>query len=223
MRGIFITGTDTGVGKTTIGIQVAKALRENGQRVRVRKPVETGCEKLAGSDILQPSDAVRLNAAAGAMDALEAVCPYRYEPPVSPEWAARLANQPLEIGDLHAACLNGVGDDDFLLVEGAGGFYSPIAHGALNADLAAGMGMPVLLVVADRLGAVNQSLLAIEAIQMRGLPLMGVVLNQVAQPDNPFLDNHTDLQRWLSAPVIHQTYNNPPNPQLALWVQKWVS
>jgi len=69
MRGIFITGTDTGVGKTTIGIQVAKALRENGQRVRVRKPVETGCEKLAGSDILQPSDAVRLNAAAGAMDA----------------------------------------------------------------------------------------------------------------------------------------------------------
>lgn len=223
MRGIFITGTDTGVGKTTIGIQVAKALRDNGQRVRVRKPVETGCEKLAGSDILQPSDAVRLNAAVGAMDALEAVCPYRYGPPVSPEWAARLANRPLEVGDLHAACLNGVGDEDFLLVEGAGGFYSPIARGALNADLAAGMGMPVLLVVADRLGAVNQSLLAIEAIQMRGLALMGVVLNQVAQPDNPFLDNYTDLQRWLSAPVIHQTYNGPPNPQLALWVQKWVS
>ncbi len=223
MRGIFITGTDTGVGKTTIGVQVVKALRENGQHVRVRKPVETGCEKLDGSNILQPSDAIRLSAAAGAVDALETVCRYRYEPPVSPEWAARLANRPIEVGDLHTACLNGVADDDFLLVEGAGGFYSPIAHGALNADLAAGMGMPVLLVVADRLGAINQALLTIEAIQMRGLALMGVVLNQVAQPDNPFLDNHADLQRWLSAPVIHQTYNGAPNPQLGLWVQKWVS
>ena len=74
----------------------------------------------------------------------------------------------LEIGDLHAACLDGVGNDDFLLVEGSGGFYSPIARGALNADLAAGLGMPVLLVVPHRLGAVNQTLLAIEAMKMRG-------------------------------------------------------
>ena len=222
MRGIFITGTDTAVGKTTIGVHLAKTLRQNGQRVRVRKPVETGCEKLAGSDVLQPPDAIQLRAAAGVMEALEAVCPYRYEPPVSPEWAARLANRPLEIGDLHAACLDGVGNDDFLLVEGTGGFYSPIARGALNADLAAGLGMPVLLVVPDRLGAVNQTLLAIEAMKMRGLPLMGVVLNQIAHPENPFLDNHADLQRWLTAPVIHQTYNSPANPQLTLWVQKWL-
>lgn len=222
MRGIFITGTDTAVGKTTIGVHLAKTLRQNGQRVRVRKPVETGCERLAGSDALQPSDAIQLRAAAGITDTLDAVCPYRYEPPVSPEWAARLANCPLAIGDLHAACLDGVGSDDFLLVEGAGGFYSPIAHGALNADLAAGLGMPVLLVVADRLGAVNQTLLAIEAMEMRGLPLMGVVLNQVTQPENPFLDNHAELQRWLAAPVIHQTYNSPASPQLTQWVQKWL-
>lgn len=222
MRGIFITGTDTAVGKTTVGIQVAEILRESGQRVRVRKPVETGCEKRTKIDILEPSDAVRLQAAAGAVDALEIVCPYRYEPPVSAEWAARLTNRPLELGDLHAACLKGVGDDDFLLIEGAGGFYSPIARGALNADLAAGMGLPVLLVVADRLGAVNQTLLAIEAIHMRGLALLGVVLNQVAEPDNPFLDNHADMQRWLSAPVIHLAYNSHPDLKLALWVRNWI-
>lgn len=222
MRGIFITGTDTAVGKTTVGIQVAGILRENGQRVRVRKPVETGCKKVTNGGSLEPADAVRLQAAAGALDTLETVCPHRFEPPVSPEWAARLANRPLELGDLHAACLKGVGHDDFLLVEGAGGFYSPIARGALNADLAAGMGLPILLVVADRLGAVNQTLLAIEAIRMRGLALLGVVLNQVAEPDNPFLDNHADLQRWLSAPVVHQAYNCQSDPQLALWVQNWL-
>lgn len=222
MRGIFITGTDTAVGKTMIGIQIAKTLSQNGQHVRVRKPVETGCKRQAGSDVLQPSDAVQLQLAAGNIDALETVCPYRYEPPVSPEWAARLSNRPLQIGDLHGACLEGVGNNDFLLVEGAGGFYSPIANGALNADLAAGLGMPVVLVVADRLGAVNQTLLAIEAMKMRGLPLLGVVLNQVAQPQNPFLDNHAELQRWLAAPVIHQTYNSPANPQLTSWVQKWL-
>lgn len=222
MRGLFITGTDTAVGKTTVGIQVAGLLRESGQRVRVRKPVETGCIKRTKGAILEPSDAIRLQAAAGAVDTLEIVCPHRFEPPVSPEWAARLANRPLELGDLHAACLKGVGEDDFLLVEGAGGFYSPIARGALNADLAAGMGLPILLVVADRLGAVNQTLLAIEAIQMRGLVLLGVVLNQVSEPDNPFLDNHADLQRWLTAPVLHQAHNARPDPQLAVWVGNWL-
>jgi len=222
MRGIFITGTDTAVGKTTIGIQLARILRENGERVRARKPVETGCEKRAKGAILEPSDAVRLQVAAGALDALETVCPHRFEPQVSPEWASRLANRPLELGDLHAACLKGVGEGDFLLVEGAGGFYSPIARGALNADLAAGMGLPVLLVVADRLGAVNQTLLAIEAIHMRGLALLGVVLNQVSKPDNPFLDNHADLQRWLSAPVLHRTHNCQSDHQLAQWVKNWV-
>jgi len=200
MRGVFISGTDTGVGKTRVGTTLARLLTKRGLRVRVRKPVESGCVPENG--VLQPRDALALQAAAGFIEPIERICPYRLSKPLSPERAATLEGMPLDLRQLHAACIDGVGEQDFLLVEGAGGFYSPIARGALNADLAAGLGMPVLLVVPDRLGAVNQALLTVEAVRMRGLALAGVVLNQPDFPTPSDMDNAADIERWLHIPVF---------------------
>jgi len=198
-RGLFVTGTDTGVGKTRIGVELIKLLRERNQCVRPRKPVESGCPTRDGR--LIPEDAQALQIAAGNYEALDTVCCYPFAPALSPERAAALAGRPLLLADLKAVCLHDVEKDDFLLVEGAGGFYSPIASGALNADLAAALALPVLLVAADKLGVINHALLAAEAIKRRGLHLAGVVLNQFIADTDPDMENPTELSRWLGCPV----------------------
>lgn len=208
MRGVFVTGTDTGVGKTWVGVALSHLLMERGLRVRPRKPVESGCAM--GPEGLIPQDAIALREAAGGIEPLARICPYRLRASISPERAAAVEGAPLELGRLHAACLEGVGDDEFLLVEGAGGFYSPLARGALNADLAAGLGLPVLVIASDRLGAISQALLTVEAVRMRGLALAGVILNQVAPRTDPEIDNAVDLERWLKIPVFQLPHSPGP-------------
>ena len=204
MRGVFITGTDTGVGKTRIGAALAHLLIGRGLLVRPRKPVESGCP--TGPDGLVPQDAAVLREAAGCVEPLERICPYRLRAPLAPERAAALEGMTLDLGRLRAACLAGIGSDDFLLVEGAGGFYSPLAKGALNADLAGGLGLPVLVVAADRLGTLNHTLLTVEAVRMRGLALAGLILNQPAPQPDPAMDNAADLEHWLQMPVLRLPY-----------------
>lgn len=114
-----------------------------------------------------------------------------------------LAGLSLHLDDLVRGCRHRVAAGDFLLVEGAGGFYSPLAAGVLNADLATALGLPVLLVTADRLGAIGHTLLTAEAVERRGLVLAGVVLNRVQPSGDPDLDNVSDLGRWLGrSPIV---------------------
>lgn len=204
MRGVFIAGTDTGVGKTRIGAALAYLLGQRGLRVRPRKPVESGCA--TGPDGWVPQDAVLLREASGANEPLDHICAYRLQAALSPERAAALEGATIGLEQLDAACRSGIESSDFLLVEGAGGFYSPLARGALNADLASGLGLPVLLVAADRLGAINHTLLTVEAARVRGLALAGVVLNQPAQQPDPQMDNAADLERWLQMRVLRLPY-----------------
>ena len=96
---------------------------------------------------------------------------------------------------------------DLVLIEGAGGFYSPLAENGLNADLAVALQLPVLLVADDRLGALSQVLLNVEAIQMRGLPLAGVVMNQLEESHSEHMDNTADLRERLDCPVFHNPYS----------------
>jgi dethiobiotin synthetase len=199
-RGLFVTGTDTGVGKTRISAALAQLLSERKLIVRPRKPVESGC--LREGDRLVPDDAGTLQAAARSDEPLERICPYSFEPALSPERAAALAGTSLTLDEVRAACLQSVAENDFLMVEGAGGFYSPLASGVLNADLAAALSLPVLLVAADRLGCIGHTLMAVEAINRRGLVLAGVVLNRIDPHGDPLMDNATDLSRWLGQPVI---------------------
>jgi len=211
MQGVFITGTGTEVGKTYVGVAIAKALNQRNIKVIPRKPVESGC--LIQDDELIPQDAAALKEAAGYEGSLSEVCPYRFEPPISPVRAAHLANKILTTEQLVSSCLQG-SEQGFLLVEGAGGFYSPLAENGLNADLAVALQLPVLLVAEDKLGALSHVLLNVEAILMRGLPLAGVVLNAVNQPQNEHMDNTADLRERLNCPVFSNPYNSDANSKL---------
>ena len=159
MNGVFITGSNTEVGKTTVSVEIIKHLRKKRQIV-VRKPVETDCEVVNGAYV--PEDAIKLNQACASGESIEVVCPFCYELEASPEEASLQAERPLELVDLVRACQANVGEH-FVFIEGAGGIYSPIANKALNSDLAVELGTPIIIVVKDELGAVGQALLAIKA------------------------------------------------------------
>jgi dethiobiotin synthetase len=204
MRGIFVTGTDTGVGKTRVATALAHAFTSRGLRVHARKPVESGVDAREG-----PLDAQALREAAGAHEPLERVCPLRLNAPLSPERAARLEGVALELDGLVASVRAGVADDGFVLAEGAGGFLSPIARDALNADLARLLALPVLIVAADRLGTLNHTLLTFEAVRVRGLTVAGVVVNAVDGADTRAMDNAGELARWLGRPVLRLPFGDP--------------
>jgi len=208
MQGVFITGTSTDVGKTYTGVNIAKQLSQQNITVIPRKPIESGCRK--ENNQLVPLDATALKEAANYEGPLSEVCPYRFEPPVSPVRAAHLANKVLTTEQLLSICLQG-SEKGFLLVEGAGGFYSPLAENGLNADLAIALQLPILLVADDKVGVINQVLLNAEAIQMRGLHLIGVVLNSTSPEINEQMDNAADLREKLSCGI----YQLPFNPEHA--------
>ncbi|MDH5766442.1 MAG: dethiobiotin synthase [Gammaproteobacteria bacterium] len=203
MKGIFITGTSTDVGKTYIGTQIARELQHHKLSVVPRKPVESGC--LAENNQLIPRDALALKNAAGYQGSLDEVCPYRFEPAISPVRAARLANLALSIEQVRRACTAGFNPDtDFLLVEGAGGFYSPLCTDGLNADLAQALNLPIVLIAKDRLGCINDILLTVEAIGARGLDLSCIILNQPETPESsPHMDNEAELKDMLDYPLFH--------------------
>jgi len=197
--GYFVTGTDTGIGKTVISCALIRALREAGHKVTARKPVESGCDAQNGQ--LFPADGAALGEAAGTPD-LERVTPHRYPHALAPDRAARLAGETLSIERLRDACVTGGDEGATLVVEGAGGFYSPLVEDGLNADLAQALGLPVILVAPDRLGVINHVLLSAEAIDSRGLELALVVLNAVDTPQPEGMDNQTDLARYLHCPIL---------------------
>ncbi|WP_133501631.1 dethiobiotin synthase [Cognatilysobacter terrigena] len=197
MHGLFVTGTDTGVGKTRVATALAHALTRRGVRVHARKPVESGVDARVG-----PADAQALREAAGAHEAIDVVCSLTLRAALSPERAAALENVALPLQKLVDAARRDVSASGFALVEGAGGFYSPIADGALNADLAAALGLPVLIVAADRLGALNHVLLTMDAVHKRGLDIAAIVLNRTSRDVDADMDNAGDLRPRLSIPVI---------------------
>ncbi len=201
MPGIFITGTDTEVGKTQIGAALAHLLAKQGIPVRPRKPVESGC--VSSSDTaLVPQDALALKTASNSDDSLEVICPYQFKPAISPERAATQAGKLITLNDLEQACLSNINPEDFLLVEAAGGFYSPLAQQIRCADLALCLKLPVLLVVADRLGCINHTLLSVQAINNAGLELLAVVLNKAQTTNETEMNNYADLKQWLDCPLI---------------------
>ncbi len=204
MHGIFITGTSTGVGKTHVGVLLARALVDRGITVIPRKPVESGCAR--SGEALVPADAQALMQAARYQGDLVDVCPYRFQPPISPARAARIARQAVTTAQLAAACAHDR-SDEFMLVEGAGGFYSPVAEDGLNADLAVSLQLPVLLVAENTLGVLNHVLLNVEAIKARGLHLVGVVLNTLDSNQDIHMDNAADLREQLDCAVHTQDFN----------------
>jgi len=208
IKGIFITGTDTGVGKTYIACAIAQQLQQKSVKVTPRKPVESGCQQ--DDKELIPSDAVALKKAANYSGSLAQVCPFRFAPAISPKRAAQLANQALSTHKVAQACMQNVEEDEFLLVEGAGGFYSPLCEDGLNADLAVALELPIVLVAEDKLGCINHVLLSVQAIETRGLILSAVILNQTQENNIELMDNFNELSDLLDCPLLTTVFNQQP-------------
>jgi dethiobiotin synthetase len=178
MRGVLITGTDTGVGKTFVGCGLAAALTAQGKRVGVLKPVETGCALHNGE--LYPEDALRLAAFARSPLSIERLCPYRFAPPVAPGVAAEMAGVPIDPQRIRALFAQSLAQDDVTLVEGAGGLLAPLVGRYTFANLARELDVPVLVVVGSKLGALNHTLLTLCCAQAMGLRVAGYVVNHPA-------------------------------------------
>jgi dethiobiotin synthetase len=179
MPGVFISGTDTGVGKTRVGCELVHALRARGIRVGVMKPVETGVEE-AG-----PLDALALARAANRADALAEISPLRFALPAAPSVAAKAEGQTIDIDQLLKGFETLKENCEWLLVEGAGGLRVPVAPGCDMIDLAERIALPILIVARASLGTINHTLLSLDAIEERGLPLAGVVISYPGGPVSP--------------------------------------
>ena len=187
MSALFVTGTDTGVGKTFVACALATALRAQGRRVAVLKPVETGVER-------EPEDALRLRAAAGDPAPLDEICPYRFRAPLAPAIAARLEGATVDVDRIVALVARRARTADVLLVEGAGGLLVPLDGPATYLDLALRCALPVLLVGANRLGTINHCALTARVATSAGLTVRGFVLSQPAP--------ETDLSAATNADAI---------------------
>ena len=203
MKGYFIAGTDTGVGKTEIARALCTLLRERGYRPLALKPFETGCALDA------PEDALALREACGSEQALDDLCPYRFLLPLAPLVAADAEGCTVDLLRIEGLVARAAAP---IVVEAAGGLLVPIARAALsleevdpadrgparalitNLDLAVRLGLPVVLVGRAGLGTLNHCALSVEALERRGLEVAAVVLNRVL-PDDPSVETNA---RWVS-------------------------
>jgi dethiobiotin synthetase len=181
MRGLFVTGTDTGVGKTVVAGAIAAAARARGTRVAAYKPVVTGLDEPAVEG--WPRDHELLAAAAGV--APEAVSPHRFGPPVSPHLAAELAGVELDLDAmvLAAGAAAAEADAELLVAEGVGGLLVPLTRDHTVRDLAVALGLPLVIAARPGLGTISHSLLTLEAARAAGLAVAGVVITP--WPDEP--------------------------------------
>ncbi len=206
VSGYFITGSDTDVGKTWISCQLIPQLNQCQTSVKVRKPIESGCELSAHGQLL-PNDGYRLFAANNSRENLDIVTPFRFRAALAPDRAARLEDQVITLEQLIAATRHHVDSGDTVLVEGAGGFFSPICEMALNADLARALGLNIIVVIPDRLGAINQALLTINAIENYQLKIHAIILNQVVATNGTSMDNFIDIKSRIQYPLYFCPFN----------------
>ena len=171
MSAVFVTGTDTGCGKTWVACAFARSLRAAGKRVRVLKPIETGCERGVAADALALAEAANDDAP------IERLCPYRFALPAAPEVAAAAEGASLELAPIEAAFARACADADLVIVEGAGGLLVPISPRLDMAGLARHLRLPVVVATRAALGTINHTLLTLEAARARDLRVLGVVVS----------------------------------------------
>jgi dethiobiotin synthetase len=197
---LFVTGTDTGVGKTRVSAALCRAFARRGLRVGAMKPIASGCQATAAG--LRNEDALALHAAMNVRARYAEVNPYAFEPPIAPHIAARDAGTIIDFAVLDRAYERLSLRSDVLVVEGAGGWLVPLDEQRSFADLAQHWQLSVVLVVGLRLGCLNHALLTAQAIVSRGLPLRGWVANAI-EPAFPRGDeNLAFLRSALPAPCL---------------------
>lgn len=236
---IFVTGTDTDVGKTVVATTLLHALANAGYRTAALKPIAAGAQIIArGSEAgssgnvssgagaseagpsdnnqLANSDAIQLQTAATELHPYEDVNPYLFADPIAPHIAAANENSPIDLPACIKRCQTAIQSDvDFVVVEGAGGWLVPLNDTESMADLAVALGSQVILVVGIKLGCINHALLTVAAIERSGVPLLGWVANYL-QADMPAAEaNITSLKARIKQPLLGKIpFNQQLNPAL---------
>jgi dethiobiotin synthetase len=207
--GLFITGTDTGVGKTHVAAMIVRALVAAGHRVGVYKPAASGCRRDDSSGRLVSDDAVALWEAAGRRGELDRVCPQCFAAPLAPNQAARAEGRTVDVDLLRAGFDYWREQSDIVVVEGAGGLFSPLTDDMLNIDLAAALELPVVIVTANRLGTIHATLATLVAARSHSpaLPIAGIVLNDVTPDDGDAsrATNAEEIRRRIEVSILAKT------------------
>jgi dethiobiotin synthetase len=206
LPGLFITGTDTGVGKTYVAALIARSLAACGRSVGVYKPAASGCFRGRQGELVS-EDAVALWEAAGRPSDLEHVCPQRFAAPLAPHLAARSEGRQMDAALLRTGLDYWRSRSEILLVEGAGGLLSPLGEGEYVADVACDLGFPLIVVSRNVLGTINATLqtLMTASVYRGGLAVAGVVLNHPsrgASDDLSLASNRAELAARCSAPLL---------------------
>ena len=195
----FVTGTDTGVGKTVVAAALARAFAARGRRVAVMKPVASGAEPTAEG--FRSADALALMAAANVPAPYETVNPYCFRPPVSPHIAAQECAAVIELAVIRRCFDVLAGRADCVVVEGAGGWLAPITGRVAMADLALALRLPVILVVGLRLGCLNHAFLTYDSIRAKGASFAGWVANGIDPAMERAAENLVSLADRLGEPL----------------------
>lgn len=205
--GFFVTGTDTGVGKTVVACALLRALAQRGAKAVGMKPVAAGGERLEGRVLNE--DVAALAAAGSVEAALETINPYAFEQPIAPHIAAEREGVTIKFDAIRGAFRALAAGADFVVVEGAGGFRVPLGPSGDTGDLARLLGLPMILVVGMRLGCLNHALLSAESIRAAGLPFAGWVANHI-DPEMLFPEeNVATLCARLGAPLLARVPHSP--------------
>lgn len=197
---LFITGTDTEVGKTYCGVQLVRSLVRTGRRVAVMKPVACGYD--ASPDGPRNSDAVALRAASNVAADYTEINPYCLELPASPHLAAAAEGVRIDLDHLKCCAAKLQARSDVLVVEGAGGWLAPLSEEATMADLAAALEARVIMVVGLRLGCLNHALLTAAALRASRRPFAGWIANHIDPRFEQAEANVATLARRLEAPLL---------------------
>lgn len=200
-KGIFITGTDTGVGKTLLSGALASALRGRGMNVGVMKPVESGCKRSTGS--LIPADALFLKELSGSNDDIDLINPYRLEHPLAPATAAEMEGVKIELKKIEEAYDRMEKNHDLMLVEGAGGLLVPLGDALLVTDLIKFLRLPALVIARSSLGTINHTLLTLKTAETSGIEVSGVIINHVT-PHIGLAEETclSSIQKFTSIPIL---------------------
>jgi dethiobiotin synthetase len=222
-RGLFITGTDTGVGKTVVAVGLAASLRNSGVDIGVMKPIETGFS-------LRSSDAFLLKRMAGVDDLLDSITPYRLKHPLSPFAAAQIERVSIRLEKIRQAYRRLLKKHQAVFVEGAGGLLVPITRKITMADLALCLDLPLLIVSRTNLGTLNHTLLTVEVAKGRGVKVAGVIFNHLVQRRGlAEKTNPSVIKDFLGVPILgeipYATFlkgGNRTNEKIRKWVETHV-
>ena len=197
MSAWFVTGTDTGVGKTFVCCALVHRFAQAGMSTIGMKPVAAGLDDKGFND-----DVEALIAASSIKAAAELVNPYAFKQPIAPHLAAAEEGRDIRFAPIHQALAELRRQADVMLVEGVGGFRVPLGPEGDSADLAQTLGLPVIMVVGLRLGCINHALLTVEAIQSRGLKLAGWVANSIDPAMLKRQENIATLSEMINVPLL---------------------